>query len=233
MIQRTVVAAPDGDRPLSELASPLPLDELVPGGGPWEIELGFGKGRYLLRRAQEDPARRFLGVEMVSKYFGLLVGRARRRGVRNLLALRGEALYLASAVLPAGFATALHVYFPDPWPKSRHHKRRFLDAESLDLVLGLLAPGGHLFFATDFLDYGAEVEEVLAGHPQVTLHRHPGPWPDGPRTNYEAKYGREGRPILRLEATLTAGEPRGGAPAASLHPAAEAAVVSAFSGPTE
>jgi tRNA (guanine-N7-)-methyltransferase len=223
MIQRTVVAAPDGDRPLSALPAPLPLDELVPGGGPWEVELGFGKGRYLLRRAQEDPARRFLGVEMAGKYFRLLVGRARRRGVRNLLALRGEALYLAAAVLPAGFATALHVYFPDPWPKSRHHKRRLFDAESVDLVLGLLAPGGRLFFATDFLDYGSEVESVLAGHPQVRLRRHDGPWPDGARTNYEAKYEREGRPILRLEATLLAGPAPG--PAVALHPAAAAAVV--------
>ncbi len=221
MIQPTVVAAPDGDRTLADLGAPLPLDRLVPGGGPWEVELGFGKGRYLLRRAQEDPARRFLGIEMVSKYFRLLAGRARRRGLRNLVALRGEALYLAGAVLPRGFAAALHVYFPDPWPKSRHHKRRFLDAESIDLVIGLLEPGGRLFFATDFLDYGAEVEAVLAAHPQLRLRRLDGPWPDGTRTNYEAKYEREGRPILRLEATLT---PAAGEREVALHPAAGGAV---------
>jgi tRNA (guanine-N7-)-methyltransferase len=225
MVQSTLVAAPDGDRPLADLPAPLPLDELVPGGGPWEVELGFGKGRYLLHRAQEDPARRFLGVEMASKYFRLAVDRARKRGLRNLLAIRGEAVYLAAAVLPAGFATALHVYFPDPWPKSRHHKRRLFDAESIDLVLGLLEPGGRLFFATDFLDYGAEVEAVLAGHPRLELRRHDGPWPEGPRTNYEAKYEREGRPILRLEATLRpAPSPAAGAPAVGLHPAAETAV---------
>jgi tRNA (guanine-N7-)-methyltransferase len=224
MSQPTVVATPDGERSLAELSAPLPLDRLVPGGGPWEVELGFGKGRHLLRRAQEDPARRFLGIEMVSKYFRLLAGRARRRGLRNLVALRGEALYLASAVLPRGFATALHVYFPDPWPKSRHHKRRFLDAESIDLVVGLLEPGGRLFFATDYLDYGAEVEAVLAAHPQLRLRRHDGPWPDGARTNYEAKYEREGRPILRLEATLAtaAGERE-----VALHPAAGRAVTAA------
>lgn len=228
MIQRTLVATPDGDRTLAELAAPLPLDELVRGGGPWEVELGFGKGRYLLRRAQEDPARRFLGVEMASKYHRLAVERARRRGLRNLLAIRGEALYLASAVLPAGFASALHVYFPDPWPKSRHHKRRLFDAESIDLVAGLLEPGGRLFFATDFLDYGARVEAVLAGHPRLALRRHDEPWPEGPRTNYEAKYEREGRPILRLEATLRrAREPAAGASAVALHPAAEAAVTAA------
>jgi len=94
---------------------------------------GLLQGGDLLRRAQEDPARRFLGVETASKYFRLLATRARRRRVHNLLTVRGEALYLAAAVLPAGFATALHVYFPDPWPKSRHHKRRLIDAESIDL----------------------------------------------------------------------------------------------------
>lgn len=233
-MKRTVVSLPAADRGLDELPVPLPLDELVPSLGPgsgpspseWEVELGFGKGRYLLRRAQEEPGRRFLGIEVVGKYQRLFVGRARKRGLSNWMALRGEALYLAAAVLPAGFATALHVYFPDPWPKSRHHKRRFLDAESIDLVLGLLRPGGRLYFATDFLDFGAEVEAVLAGHPRVELSRVAGPWPDGARTNYEAKYEREGRPILRLEGRLS--------PAARerdiLHPAADAAVVAAAYG---
>ena len=96
----------------------------------------------------------------------------------------------------------MHVYFPDPWPKSRHHKRRLFEVETVDLVLGLLAPGGRLFFATDFLDYGEAVGEILASHPHVEVERRPGPWPEGPRTNYEAKYVREGRPILRLEARL-------------------------------
>jgi len=223
MIRPILIAAPAGDRTLAEVAAPLPLGDLVPGDGPWEVELGFGKGRYLLRRAGEEPERRFVGIELVSKYFRLLVGRARKRGVGNLLAIRGEAQYLLSAVLPAGFAAAVHVYFPDPWPKSRHHKRRFLDAESVDLVLGLLAPGGRFYFATDFLDYGAEVEAVLAAHPQVRVSRHPGPWPEGPRTNYEAKYEREGRPILRLVAGVEPG-PEGGV---ALHPRRAAAVLAA------
>jgi tRNA (guanine-N7-)-methyltransferase len=221
MVQSTLVAAPDGDRRLAELAAPLPLDELVPGGGPWEVELGFGKGRYLLHRAQEDPARRFLGVEMASKYFRLAVDRARKRGLRNLLAIRGEALYLAAAVLPAGFATALHVYFPDPWPKSRHHKRRLFDPETVDLVLGLLAPGGGFSFATDYLAYGELVLEILRAHPAVAVEERPAGWPDGPRTNYEAKYAREGRPILRLEGRVA------GPAADLLHPDGAAAVLAA------
>jgi tRNA (guanine-N7-)-methyltransferase len=220
-----VVSAASGDYGLHELPAPLRLDELVPGGGTgaaWEVEIGFGKGRYLLRRCLEHPERRFLGIEQVAEYHRLFVGRARRRGVRNWLALRGEALYLLASVLPRGFAAAVHVYFPDPWPKSRHHKRRLFDPETVDLVIGLLAAGGRLYFATDFLDYGELVAELLAGYPGLAVARRDGPWDDGPRTNYEAKYAAEGRPILRLEAALRPGEG-----AAALHPRGHAAVLAA------
>jgi tRNA (guanine-N7-)-methyltransferase len=231
-----VVSTASGDYGLQELSAPLRLEGLVPGGGgpggphgpggpgdpggpgaaagfPWEVEIGFGKGRYLLRHCQERPERRFLGIEQVAEYHRLFVGRARRRGVRNWLALRGEALYLLASVLPRGFAAAVHVYFPDPWPKSRHHKRRLFDPETVDLVIGLLGPGGRLFFATDFLDYGELVLELLAGYPGLSVARRDRPWDDGPRTNYEAKYVAAGHPILRLEAVLAPVE----GPAA-LHP---------------
>lgn len=201
--QPVAVATGPRDYSLADLAVPLPLDTLVPGDGPWEVELGFGKGRYLLRRAEAEPGRRWLGVERASKYFRLFVRRVRRRGLENFLVLHGDALYLLSVVLPRGFATAVHIYFPDPWPKSRHHKRRLLHPATVDLILGLLIPGGRLYFATDFLEYGEEVGETLRGHPAVRVVERPGPWEDGARTNYEAKYMAEGRPILRLEATLT------------------------------
>ncbi len=224
MIQPATLSTAGGDRTLAGLAAPLPLDELVPGrtGGDWEVEIGFGKGRYLLRRCREDPDRRFLGIEVAGEYHGIFTSRARRHGLSNWLALRGDALYLAAAVLPAGFASGLHVYFPDPWPKSRHHKRRTFDPETVDLVLRLLRPGGRLSFATDFLDYGELVVEILAGYPGLRFARREGPWDEGPRTNYEAKYEAEGRPILRLEGVM---EADGGA--APLHPRGAKAVLAA------
>lgn len=196
------VFSTDGRRHgLRDLPSHVDLDALVPGDGPWEIELGFGKGRYLLRRAQEDPARRFLGVEIVSKYFRLLEGRAARRGLTNLVTVRGEALYLLSAAMPRHFADVVHVYFPDPWPKVRHQKRRLFDPTTVDLVANLLAPGGRLLFASDFLEYGEQVVSLLESFPGLEVQRHEEPWPEGPRTNYEAKFMHEGRPIVRLTAT--------------------------------
>jgi tRNA (guanine-N7-)-methyltransferase len=213
------VSAATGDYELAQLSAPLRIAELAPGDGPWEIELGFGKGRYLLRRCIESPQRRFLGIEQVAEYHRLFVERARRKQVRNWVALRGEALYLLSSVLPPGFAAAVHVYFPDPWPKSRHHKRRLFDPETVDLVIGLLAPGGRLYFATDYLAYGELVRELLAGHPSLAVEGRAGLWDEGPRTNYEAKYVAAGRPILRLEASLQA--------PAELHPRGRDTVLAA------
>jgi tRNA (guanine-N7-)-methyltransferase len=222
LIEPILVSLPAGDRTLRELPAPLPLDDLVPGAGPWELEIGFGKGRHLLARCLAEASGRFLGIELASQYHRVFVERARRRGAANWLALRGEALYLLAAVLPAGFAAAVHVYFPDPWPKARHKKRRLFDPESVDLVVGALADGGRLFFATDFLEYGELVAGLLASYPGLAVARRQGPWPEGPRTNYEAKYEAEGRPILRLEGTFHRGE--GPAP---LHPRGAAAVLAA------
>ena len=213
MLQPVLISTADSDRHLESLGDSSNLEALLPGSGPWEVELGFGKGKYLLERAEAEPENRFLGIEVVSKYCRLLVQRGRRRGLHNLMGIRGEALYLLATALPKGFADTVHVYFPDPWPKRKHRKRRLFDPQRIDLVLGLLKPGGSLLFATDFLEYGEKVRKILAAHPDIDLKIHEGPWPGGARTNYEEKYIQEGRPILRLVATL-----RPGAESPYLHP---------------
>lgn len=192
----------DGETAWLARPQPLALDALLPGSGPWEVEIGYGKGRFLLGQALAHPERRYLGIEVVSKYYRRMVERAGRRGVRNLLNLKGEALAILATLLPRGFAERVHVYFPDPWPKSRHQRRRLLDPETVDLVLGVLRPGGELCFASDFLEYGERVAAILAGYPGLEVRRLEEPWPDGARTNYEAKFIQEGRPILRLVARL-------------------------------
>ena len=194
----------------------------------WEIEIGFGKGRYLRRASRERPGTRFLGIERVGEYFHRLVRFARRDSLSNLVVVQAEALYLLAALLPRESARAVHVYFPDPWPKSRHQRRRLFDEESVDLVVGLLAPGATLFFATDFVSYGESVERLLRGYPGLAVERRTGDWPDGARTNYEAKYQREGRSFVRLIATRATGAsgatPWSGGP----HPGGERSLASAY-----
>ena len=191
----------------------------------WEVELGFGKGRFLLGSAAAAPGRPFLGVEIASKYFRLAARRAGARALDNLILLRGEALYLISTLLPAAMARTVHVYFPDPWPKNRHHRRRLFDPRTVDQVLSLLDPtSGRLCFATDHVEYGQAVVDTLRAHPAVEFERFPGGWPEGPRTNYEAKFEAEGRPIVRLVAGLRPGA------ASLLHPAGREAILVAPAG---
>ncbi len=223
------IATPAGDTTLAGVDLPLDLNALLAPdrAGParglprrWEIEIGFGKGRFLLGRCAARPETGFVGIEVVSKYYRMARRRARRRGLGNFVLLRGEARFLTAAVLPRRFARAVHVYFPDPWPKSRHQERRLLDPESIDLLLRLLEPGGRLLAATDHADYGAAVADLLGRHPELRVEPRAEPWPDGARTNYEAKYMREGRPIMRIEAHFE-GE------GAGLHPAGVPGIVSA------
>jgi tRNA (guanine-N7-)-methyltransferase len=202
---------------------PLDLDTLLAPGGPWELEVGYGKGRYLLGQALAHPERRYVGIEVVAKYYKRMVERAGSRGVRNLLNVRGEALAILATLLPRGFADRVHVYFPDPWPKIRHRRRRLFDPETVDLVLGAVKPGGELQFATDFLEYGELVVELLSTHPHLDVQRHEGPWPDGARTNYETKFLEEGRPILRLVARKSPDSP-----IAPLHPQGAHQILAAY-----
>lgn len=170
--------------------------------GGWEVEIGFGKGRYLLDRAERNPAARLLGIEVAAKYYHLVRDRAACRAARNLVLLCGEAAYILATMLPRGFADRAHVYFPDPWPKHRHARRRLLDADTVDLVLGLLSPGGELYFASDHPQYGAQVEELLRSHPAIEVSSVEA-WSEGPRTNYEAKFVADGLPIRRLVGRMT------------------------------
>jgi tRNA (guanine-N7-)-methyltransferase len=209
------------DYGLGELEVPLSLERLVPTAQRWEVELGFGKGRYLLRRAASEADCGFVGIELAGAYYRLARRRMLRRGLANTVLLHGEALYLLSVVLPQGFASVVHVYFPDPWPKARHEKRRLFDSETIDLVLNLLTEDGRLYFATDYLDYGEAVRDLLESFPAVEVAEVSALWADGPRTNYESKYLRQGRAILRLEVRRIAGS------VISLHPDSQAAVLAA------
>ena len=172
-----------------------------------ELEIGFGKGRFLLAEAARHPERHYLGIESAQEYYRFARDRAGRRGLGNVTVACGEALYLVATCMAPGSAQALHVYFPDPWPKARHQRRRLLNAENVDLVLGLLAPGGVLYFASDHAEYADSVRELFSTLPGTRMRERFEPWPDGARTNYEVKYEAEGRPIVRLELTKERDQP--------------------------
>ncbi len=187
-----------------EDAGPVDFAAVFGRTAPVEMEIGVGKGRFLLGAAAARPDRDFFGLEIEPEYAAITRLRAERAGLANVRCERldGKAFVLRR-LAPASLA-ALHVYFPDPWPKKRHHKRRLVDAEWAAAAARALVPGGLLRIASDHAEYFSVMDAVLSAEP--LLARVPddetGPWTTG--TNYEVKFARTGRPVRRAVFRRTA-----------------------------
>jgi tRNA (guanine-N7-)-methyltransferase len=168
---------------------------------PVEIEVGFGKGLFLLRSATERPTINFFGIEIERKYQLFAANRIAKMNLTNVKTCCADAKAVLRLAIPASSVSAIHVYFPDPWWKSRHKKRLLFTPEFADLVLTALMPGGILHFATDVADYFEMVSQLLSGLSR--LEQLPPPEVLPPRhdmdylTNFERKFRQEGRPIYR------------------------------------
>jgi tRNA (guanine-N7-)-methyltransferase len=168
---------------------------------PVEIEVGFGKGLFLLTAGQACPAVNFLGIETERKYQLYAANRIAKRGLRNVRLLKADAREFFRAHLPDAAAQAIHVYFPDPWWKKRHHKRRLFTPEFAAQGERVLRPGGKLHLVTDVADYFAVMTQLVAE--QTRLQPLPPPDARQPEhdmdylTNFERKFRQEGRAIYR------------------------------------
>jgi tRNA (guanine-N7-)-methyltransferase len=152
----------------SEDTSPIALDQLPDwrarfgaAAGQLELEIGSGHGGFALAFARAHPERALVAIEQRKKFAADLAAKAEGRGHRNLLALQGDARLLAPRLFAAGTLAAIHVHFPDPWWKRRHHGRRLVDDRMSVLLLALLAPGGLLDFRTDVEAYALGAVERL------------------------------------------------------------------------
>jgi len=188
---------------------PLDLAALFPGrqGAPLEVDLGCGDGSFLLAIAARAPEHNFLGVER-------LLGRVRRTsrgaatlGLTNVRVIRLESHYVVRYLLPGGSASVLHVMFPDPWPKRRHHHRRLIQPAFLDAAAQALRPGGELRLTTDDLPYFKHMRAVFNAHPAFVEQ----PWepgPEYPQTDFERQFRAQGLPIHRALLRTPALPPR-------------------------
>ncbi len=129
---------------------------------PLELEIGSGKGLFMETASGNRPQRNFLGVEIAHKYAAQAAGRLAKAGRSNALMVSGDAGPLLETAFPDGSLAAVHVYFPDPWWKKKHKKRRVINPSSASHLFRLLAPGGTLHFWTDVLEYFESVIEMLA-----------------------------------------------------------------------
>lgn len=177
---------------------------------PFEIEIGSGKGTFLVQQAELQPETNFLGIEWAGEFHAYAADRLRRRGVTNVRMLRADAVEFLHWRVPSGIARVIHLYFSDPWPKSRHHRRRVVQDRFLEDAHRVLVPGGELHIVTDHADYWAWMEEHFArwcaegfrpapGAEPLRFDRLPFEKPESAGedelvgTNFERKYAKEGR----------------------------------------
>ena len=188
------------DVDLDAVAVPLDWRELFGRDAPTDVEIGSGKGRFLLALAASRPERNLLAVERAGAYHKMCCERAAKHGLGNIRLLRTTAEDLLFRLLRPSSVDTLFVLFPDPWPKKRHHKRRFLQSDNLEVLLRCLRPGGEIRIATDHADYFQQIQEVTsryAGQLEEIEFERPAAAREGERTgtNYERKYVQQSRPI--------------------------------------
>ena len=172
-----------------DVADPLPL----------VVELGFGRGEFLLDLATREPQQAFVGVEVSFKRTLKMARRLARLPLRNLRLLQGLAESAVREALPDASVACFWINFPDPWPKARHARRRLVQPPFVELLSRRLAPGGALRVATDDPDYAAWIDEVLRGAPELENRHAPEPFlrhEEGRMpTAYELEWRALGRPL--------------------------------------
>ena len=135
---------------------------LFPQAAPLEVELGCGDGSFLVDYARRHPERNFVGVERLLGRIRKLDRKGRRAGLANLRGVRIESAYFLEYLLPPHSAAALHIYFPDPWPKRKHWRHRLINERFPEIARQALAPGGVVYLRTDDGEYFRQMVEVFA-----------------------------------------------------------------------
>ena len=185
------------------LARPIDWAALFGNANPVELEIGMGKGTFLSEQAKARPGVNFFGIEWARWFWRYASDRLRRSGCTNVRTIRAEAGFFLKEFVTDASLSVLHVYFPDPWPKSRHHKRRLIQPPFLLEAQRVLAPGGRLQVVTDHLEYFQQIEAVIQASPlRVIEYNRPGSAAEGEfvGTNFERKYRRQGRPFHAIAA---------------------------------
>lgn len=175
--------------------TPLDLETLFGGRDTW-LEIGFGGGEHLVHQAASNPEVGIIGCEPYINGVAMLLGKIRKAGVENLAVHPGDVRDMFE-VLPDQSISKAFLLYPDPWPKKRHHRRRFVTPEHLEPLARVLKPGAIFRVATDIPDYVRQTLEQVPGHGFEWLAESAddwrNPWDDWISTRYEQKALREGR----------------------------------------
>ncbi len=189
---RTDFVIPGGGR--------LDLDRLFPGRPRRILEIGFGMGEATAAMAEANPDTGYIGMEVHPPGVGKLLWEIRRRGLRNLVILEEDAAVALESRIPDSSLDGIHIFFPDPWPKKRHHKRRLISPGFAATAAAKLRAGAYILVVTDWEDYAETILSVLGGVESLdNPHRGYAPpqsW--RPRTAFESKGREAGREIREI-----------------------------------
>ncbi|MBC7802695.1 MAG: tRNA (guanosine(46)-N7)-methyltransferase TrmB [Candidatus Parcubacteria bacterium] len=195
---------PSQQRALEELMprfgisfSDSPLDAVAAFGrkAPLVLEIGSGMGETTAEIARADPGIDYLAIEVHGPGVGSLLKKIDELGLKNLRVLRHDAVEALEKMIADGMLAGLHLFFPDPWPKKRHHKRRLVQPPFVALVARKLAPGGYFHAATDWSEYAEQIESVLAAEPMLEKA---GQAKNRPLTKFERRGLNLGHPVRDL-----------------------------------
>ena len=175
-----------------------PLDPAELFGAPVVLEIGFGTGAATLAMAEADPGTAVIAAEVYPAGAATLLLGLEERGLGNVRVLIGDGRELLRERIPTASLAGVRVFFPDPWPKGRHRKRRLVDADFAALVADRLAPGGLLHCATDWQPYAEQMAEVLAAEPGLVLEERRDRPEWRPVTRYEERGRALGHEVVDL-----------------------------------
>lgn len=177
---------------IDEADGPLDCRQLFGREAPLVVEVGFGDGAATWRMAQAEPDKNFIGIEVHQPGVGRLLQALDARKLDNVRIARADAVDFIRDRLAPDSVSELRIYFPDPWPKKRHHKRRIVQAAFLDLLATRMAPGAILHLATDWEPYAEHMLEVLGAHPGFVNQSPDGGYCERPWWRPMTKYERRG-----------------------------------------
>ena len=179
-------------------ATPVSIEDFFDTQGPIEVEIGCGKGGFMVDYCEKYPEKPFIGIDQEASIAFLAAKRiAKRTHLPHARVLHGDAFYFLRDWFPENTVQIFHMYFPDPWPKKRHRKRRLLKKEYLEQVRRCAVPGALFRWGTDFQKYHEESWAVFTSLPWIEVVEAEANPTEGIMTGFEKKYREEGRPIYR------------------------------------